>query len=324
MEYCIVTGGAGYVGSHCCKELAKNGFTPVTIDNLSRGHRELVKWGPFFQCDVLDEGSLAPIIAKYSPVAVFHFAGLTYVGESVKDPEAYYRNNTTGTVSLLRCMKNTGCSKIIFSSTAATYGNPEYTPIDESHPQKPINPYGKSKLFIEEILKDFDAAYGIKNAALRYFNACGADEDGDTGELHDPETHLIPLAIQAAIGRKDNIKVFGNDYETPDGTALRDYIHVSDLATAHVKALQLLLKGSNSIYANLGTGKALSVMDVISSVEKITGGKIEKIFVPRRDGDPQVLVADPSKARSILNWDCSFSSIDNIVKTALEWHKSNS
>lgn len=324
MQYCIVTGGAGYVGSHCCKELAKNGFIPVTVDNLSRGHKELVKWGPFFECDVLDETTLSSIITKYMPVAVFHFAGLTYVGESVKDPEPYYRNNTAGTISLLKCMKKSGCSKIIFSSTAAIYGNPEYTPINENHPQRPINPYGKSKLFIEEILKDFDSAYGIKYAALRYFNACGADEDGDTGELHDPETHLIPLTIQAAIGIKENIKVFGDDYDTHDGTALRDYIHVSDLANAHVKALQLLLEGSKSIYANLGTGKALSVMEVIESVEKISGKKIKKIVVPRRDGDPQILVADPSKARSILEWKCHFSSIDKIVKTALEWHKNHS
>lgn len=319
----MVTGGAGYVGSRCCKELAKNGFIPVTVDNLSRGHKELVKWGPFFECDVLDEISLTLIIAKYSPVAVFHFAGLTYVGESLKDPEAYYRNNTAGTISLLKCMKKSGCSKIVFSSTAATYGNPQYTPIDETHCQKPINPYGKSKLFIEEILKDFDAAYGIKYASLRYFNACGADEEGDTGELHDPETHLIPLAIQAAIGKKDNIIIFGNDYDTPDGTALRDYIHISDLANAHVKALKLLMEGSESIYANLGTGKALSVMEIIKSVEKISGQKIEIVVAPRRDGDPQILIADPSRAQSILDWKCNYSSIDNIIKTALEWHKNH-
>ena len=324
MQYCIVTGGAGYVGSHCCKELAKNGFIPVTVDNMSRGHKELVKWGPLFEKDVLDEVGLMSVFEKFMPTAVFHFAGLTYVGESVIDPEAYYRNNTAGTISLLRCMRKTKCSKIIFSSTAATYGNPRYTPIDETHPQSPINPYGKSKLFIEEILKDFDAAYGIKHAALRYFNACGADEDGDTGELHHPETHLVPLAIQTVLGIKENIEIFGNDYKTPDGTALRDYVHVTDLANAHVKALQLLLNGSESIYANLGTGKALSVIEVIQSVEKISGGKINKIFAPRRSGDPEILVADPSYARSILDWECNHSSIDNIVKTALKWHRNHS
>lgn len=324
MTYCIVTGGAGYVGSHCCKELAKNGFIPVTVDNMSRGHKELVKWGPLFEKDVLDEVGLMSVFEKFMPTAVFHFAGLTYVGESVIDPEAYYRNNTAGTISLLRCMRKTKCSKIIFSSTAATYGNPRYTPIDETHPQSPINPYGKSKLFIEEILKDFDAAYGIKHAALRYFNACGADEDGDTGELHHPETHLVPLAIQTVLGIKENIEIFGNDYKTPDGTALRDYVHVTDLANAHVKALQLLLNGSESIYANLGTGKALSVIEVIQSVEKISGGKINKIFAPRRSGDPEILVADPSYARSILDWECNHSSIDNIVKTALKWHRNHS
>lgn len=324
MEYCMVTGGAGYVGSHCCKELAKNGFIPVSVDNLFRGHKELVKWGPHFECDVLDENTLTSIFKKYSPLAVFHFAGLTYVGESVLDPEIYYRNNTAGALSVLRCMKKTGCSKIVFSSTAATYGDPQYTPIDEGHPQIPINPYGKSKLFIEHILKDFDSAYGIKYAALRYFNACGADEDGETGEQHDPETHLIPLAIQAALGVKENIKVFGNNYKTPDGTALRDYIHVSDLATAHVKALQLLLRGNNSISANLGTGKAFSVMDIVSSVERISGNKIEKIFVSRRDGDPAVLIADPSLACSLLDWQPIFSDIDTIIQTALNWHKKHS
>ncbi len=324
MQYCIVTGGAGYVGSHCCKELAKNGFIPVTVDNMSRGHKELVKWGPLFENDVLDEVGLMSVFEKFTPTAVFHFAGLTYVGESVKDPEAYYRNNTAGTISLLRCMRKNKCSNIIFSSTAATYGNPEYNPINEVHPQRPINPYGKSKLFIEEILKDFDAAYGIKHASLRYFNACGADENGDTGEIHDPETHLVPLAIQAAIGIKESIEIYGNDYKTPDGTALRDYIHVSDLANAHVKALQLLLNGSESICANLGTGRALSVMEVIRSAEKISGGKIKKIFVPRRNGDPEILVADMSYARSILDWECNYSSIDNIVETALKWHRNHS
>lgn len=325
MQYCIVTGGAGYIGSHCCKELAKNGFTPVTVDNMSRGHKELVKWGPLYENDILDEKGLMSVFEKFAPIAVFHLAGLTYVNKSVKDPEIYYRNNTAGTLSLLRCMTKNNCSKIIFSSTAATYGKPEYIPIDENHPQKPTTPYGRSKLFIEQVLKDFDSAYGIKHASLRYFNACGADKDGDTGELHDPETHLVPLAIQAAIRRKENIKIFGSDYKTHDGTALRDYIHVSDLAEAHFKAFQFLSEGSGeSISVNLGTGNALSVLDIIRSVEKISGMKIKKIFVPRRSGDPEILVADQSMARSILNWKCSSSSIDNIVKTALEWHKNHS
>lgn len=319
-NYCIVTGGAGYVGSHCCKELAKAGYAPVVIDNLFRGHKELVKWGPFHEADVLDEESLCKIFKEYNPTSVFHFAGLTYVGESVGSPDIYYKNNTEGTISVLNAMKRTGCPAIIFSSTAATYGNPMYTPLDENHPQNPINPYGLSKLFIEYILRDYETAYGIKYTALRYFNASGADVEGQTGEMHEPETHLIPLVIQAALGIRENIKIFGTDYPTPDGTAIRDYIHVTDLASAHVKALKRLLEGNKSECMNLGTGTGYSVKEVIESVRRVSGKDVPSTESPRRAGDPPVLVANPSKAKEKLCWECAIPKLDEIVKTALNWH----
>lgn len=319
-KYCLVTGGAGYVGSRCCKELAKAGYVPVTVDDLSRGHRELVKWGPFCKANVLDSDALGQIFETYNPVAVFHFAGFTYVGESVEKPDMYYRNNTAGTLSVLRTMVKNGCRNIIFSSTAATYGDPQYTPIDENHPQKPINPYGWSKLFIEQMLADFERAYGIKYAALRYFNASGADEEGETGELHEPETHLIPLVIQAALGKRENIKVFGDDYKTPDGTAVRDYIHISDLASAHVKALERLLNDGPSLRANLGTGTGFSVLEVIESVRRVSGRKFNAVMAPRRAGDPPILVAAPLRAQKELNWQCKIPCVDDIVRTAWNWH----
>lgn len=323
MDNCIVTGGAGYIGSHCCKELAKAGFTPVTVDNLCRGHRELVKWGPFREADVLDGEALDKIFREYIPVAVFNFAGLTYVGESVERPEMYYRTNTCGTLSVLDAMRRNGCRNIIFSSTAATYGNPEYTPIDEKHPQRPINPYGWSKLFIEQMLSDFDHAYGIKYSALRYFNAAGADPECETGEIHDPETHLIPLVIQAAIGVRKDIKIFGGDYPTPDGTAIRDYVHVTDLASAHIAALKRLLDGGASACMNLGTGKGFSVLEVINAVRRVSGRDVKATPAPRRAGDPPILVADPSKAQKELGWKCKFAELDRIVETAWQWHNKN-
>lgn len=321
MTNCIVTGGAGYVGSHCCKALAKAGYTPVTVDNLFRGHRELVKWGPFCECDLLDAERLAAIFEEYKPEAVFHFAGLTYVGESVEHPEDYYRVNTAGTLSLLSAMTRCGCGKIIFSSTAATYGNPVYTPIDEKHPQNPINPYGASKLFIERMMEDFSAAHGIKFAALRYFNASGADPECETGELHEPETHLIPLIIFAALGRRADIKIFGRDYDTPDGTAVRDYVHVTDLASAHIKALEKLTAEGANLKLNLGTGSGYSVLEVIKSVERVSGKKVLAQDAPRRAGDPPVLVADSTAAQQTLDWHLKHSSIDEIVETAIRWHE---
>ncbi|HIT03703.1 MAG TPA: UDP-glucose 4-epimerase GalE [Candidatus Caccocola faecipullorum] len=321
MKNCVVTGGAGYVGSHCCKELAKAGYNPVTVDNLFRGHRELVKWGPFCECDVLDTERLSKIFEEYRPEAVFHFAGLTYVGESVEHPEDYYRVNTAGTLSLLSAMMRGGCDKIIFSSTAATYGNPLYTPIDEKHPQSPINPYGASKLFIERMMEDFSSAHGIKFAALRYFNASGADPECETGELHEPETHLIPLIIFAALGRRADIKIFGRDYDTPDGTAVRDYVHVTDLASAHLKALEKLKSDGKNLKLNLGTGSGYSVLEVIKSVERVSVKKVPAHDAPRRAGDPPVLVADSTAAQQTLGWQLKHSSIDEIVETAIRWHE---
>lgn len=320
MTYCLVTGGAGYVGSHCCKELAKAGYTPVAADSLFRGYADLVKWGPLCQGDVRDGGFLDSVFDKYKPAAVFHFAGLTYVAESVSDPELYYSANTAGTLTLLEAMRRNGCRDIIFSSTAAIYGNPEYSPIDEKHPQNPINPYGQSKLFIEKILADYDRAYGIRYAALRYFNAAGADSDGETGERHLPETHLIPLVIEAAMGKRDSVKIFGTDYPTADGTAVRDYIHVTDLAAAHVKAMERLRAGGGSMRLNLGTGTGNSVLEIIDSVRRVSGRSFDAVPEPRRAGDPPFLVADPSEAQKTLDWQCKYRDVDSIVRSAWDWH----
>lgn len=323
MTNCLVTGGAGYVGSHCCKELAKAGFTPVTVDSLCRGHSGFVKWGPLCEGDVRDGSFLDSVFARYKPVAVFHFAGLTYVGESVEKPDLYYSANTAGTLSLLEAMRRGGCGNIIFSSTAAVYGNPEYSPIDEKHAKNPINPYGASKLFVEQILADYERAYGIKYAALRYFNASGADADGEIGERHSPETHLVPLVIEAAMGKRDSIKVFGTDYPTSDGTAIRDYIHVTDLASAHIKAMEAITGGGGSMALNLGTGRGNSVLEVIESVRRVSGRNFTVTEAPRRAGDPPLLVADPALAKKILDWECAYDDIDEIVKTAWRWHNAD-
>lgn len=323
MTNCLVTGGAGYVGSHCCKELAKAGFTPVTVDSLYRGHSGFVKWGPLCEGDVRDGSFLDSVFAQYKPIAVFHFAGLTYVGESVEKPDLYYSANTIGTLSLLEAMRRGGCGNIIFSSTAAVYGNPEYSPIDEKHAKNPINPYGASKLFVEQILADYGRAYGIKYAALRYFNASGADSDGEIGERHSPETHLVPLVIEAAMGKRDSIKVFGTDYPTSDGTAVRDYIHVTDLASAHIKAMGAIAGGGDSIALNLGTGRGNSVLEVIESVRRISGRNFTVTEAQRRAGDPPLLVADPALAKKSLDWECAYNDIDEIVKTAWRWHNAD-
>lgn len=320
MKNCLVTGGAGYVGSHCCKELAQAGYFPVVVDNLFRGHSGFVKWGPLHIGDIRDGDFLDSVFERYKPIAVFHFAGLTYVAESVEKPELYYGANTAGTLTLLEAMRRGGCRNIIFSSTAATYGNPEYSPIDEKHPQNPINPYGHSKLFTEKILADYDRAHGIKHAALRYFNAAGADAEGEIGEKHSPETHLIPLIIEAAMGKRNSVKIFGTDYPTGDGTAVRDYIHVTDLAAAHIKAMEKILSGGGSVQMNLGTGKGNSVLEVIDSVRRVSGKRFDAIPEPRRAGDPPFLVADPSKARKTLGWECGYRDIDTIVKSAWDWH----
>jgi UDP-arabinose 4-epimerase len=315
----LVTGGAGYIGSHACKALSRAGYEPVVFDNLSSGHASAVKWGPLAQGDIRDGAALDQAFHTFKPVMVMHFAAHAYVGESVHDPLKYYENNIGGTQSLLAAMKRNQVNSIIFSSTCATYGIPETVPIDEAAPQNPINPYGFTKLVVERMLADCAAAHGLSWCALRYFNAAGTDPEGELGEDHDPETHVIPLALQAALGSRSSFQVFGTDYDTPDGTAVRDYIHVSDLADAHVKAVTYLLKGGKSDAFNLATGKGVSVKELVRAVERATGRKVPAQFGPRRAGDPPVLFAVAQKAADVLGWRPAFVSIDDTVASAARW-----
>jgi UDP-arabinose 4-epimerase len=312
----LVTGGAGYIGSHACKALANAGYMPITYDNLVYGHEWAVKWGPLEIGDIADRNRLDAVIKKYQPEAVMHFAAYAYVGESVQDPGKYYRNNVAGTLTLLEAMHDHGIDKLIFSSTCATYGVPEQVPISEDHPQRPINPYGMSKLMIEQILRDFDNAHGLRSISLRYFNAAGADPDGEIGESHDPETHLIPLVLDAAAGIRPVITVFGDDYDTPDGTCIRDYIHVSDLADAHVLALQALESGASTIAYNLGNGIGFSVREVIQAVERVIRRAVPFKIGPRREGDPSHLVGDAALVRRELGWRPFQYDLERIVSTA--------
>jgi len=317
----LVTGGAGYIGSHTCKALKKAGYTPVTLDNMVYGHDWAVKWGPLVRGDILSAADLDGVFATYKPSGVLHFAAFAYVGESVQNPAKYYHNNVTGTLSLLDAMRRHGCGHIVFSSTCATYGVPASLPIPEDHPQHPINPYGWSKLMIEQILRDYEQAYGLTHAALRYFNAAGADPDGEIGEDHDPETHLIPLVIHAALGLRKHIEVFGTDYDTPDGTAIRDYIHVTDLADAHVAAISRLLDKGGSMMLNLGTGVGNTVRQVIEAVERVSGRTVPVVEGPRRAGDPPALYANAGGAGRLLNWTPRLSDIEATVETAWRWHE---
>ena len=316
----LVTGGAGYIGSHACKALAQAGYTPVSFDNLVYGHRQAVQWGPLEEGDIADRNALDAVITKYRPTAVMHFAAYAYVGESVQDPGKYYRNNVAGSLTLLEALRDHGIDKFIFSSTCATYGVPERSPIDEAHPQRPINPYGASKQMIERMLADFDAAHGLKSIALRYFNAAGADPAAEIGEDHDPETHLIPLVLDAATGRRPAITIYGDDYDTPDGTCIRDYIHVTDLAQAHVLALKALESGASSTVYNLGNGQGFSVRQVINQAEAVTGKKIPVIIGPRRPGDPPRLVGDATRIRRDLGWQSEYADLSSILTTAWRWH----
>ena len=315
----LVTGGAGYIGSHACKALAQAGFVPVSYDNLSFGHEWAVKWGPLERGDILDRMRLDEVLASYKPAAVMHFAAFAYVGESVENPAKYYRNNVVGSLNLLEAMLAHDIRQIVFSSTCATYGMPQRVPIPDDHPQNPINPYGASKLMIEQILKDFGSAYGMRSISLRYFNAVGADSDCEIGEDHDPETHLIPLLLEAAKGKRRDITIYGTDYDTPDGTCIRDYIHVSDLAEAHVLALKALEEGSGSENFNLGTGHGFSVREVISAAEAITGRSISVVEGPRRPGDPPRLVADAARAKDQLSWQPQYDELEPIIATAWDW-----
>ena len=316
----LVTGGAGYIGSHACKALARAGYRPVTYDSLVLGHREAVRWGPLVEADLADGERVADTLKRYDISAVMHFAGLISVGESVTNPGLYFRSNVMNTLILLETMQARGLSRMVFSSTAAVYGLPEVSLIPESAPQQPVNPYGESKLMVERMLQWYGSAHGFSHATLRYFNAAGADPEGEIGEDHQPETHLIPLVLEAALGNRAQIDVFGTDYATPDGTAIRDFIHVQDLAEAHVKALDRLLGGGLSLTLNLGTGVGHTVREVIAAAERITGHRIPRREGPRRPGDPPVLVADASRAREVLGWTPGLSDLDTIIRTAWAWH----
>lgn len=311
----IVTGGAGYIGSHTCKLLAQKGFTPIVLDNLVTGHRGNVKWGPFVEGDVRDRSLVAKTFVSYKPIAVIHFAGYAYVGESVLDPAKYYNNNVTGSLALLESCVETGVTNIVFSSSCATYGVPKILPITEDASQIPINPYGRTKLIIENMLEDFSKAYGIRYIALRYFNAAGADPDGELKERHDPETHIIPLALIAAAGNSSGLQVFGDDYNTKDGTCIRDYIHVSDLAEGHISALEYLTDGEPNLAVNLGTGQGTSILQILESIAKNTGHKVPVSIKPRRPGDPPELYADTSLAAKHLGFSPKLSDIDTIIRT---------
>ncbi|MES2768773.1 MAG: UDP-glucose 4-epimerase GalE [Bdellovibrionota bacterium] len=319
----LVTGGAGYIGSHACKQLKKHGLNPIVYDNLSRGHEDFVKWGPLIHGDILDTTKVEQTLKQYQIEAVLHFAAFAYVGESVENPTLYYKNNVQGSLSLLEGMLKANVKKIIFSSTCATYGIPEKIPLTEELPQNPINPYGQTKLMIEKILRDYAPAYGLRSVCLRYFNAAGADPESLIGENHEPETHIIPLAIESALKNKV-LKIFGSDYSTPDGTCLRDYIHVADLAEAHVLALKYLnTSDKNFDYFNLGNEKAFSVKEIVKAVEEVSNLKVNAEIYPRRSGDPAVLVSDSTKAKNILKWTPEIKDIKEIIRTAYNWHKKN-
>jgi len=317
----LVTGGAGYIGSHVVRMLLKKNYDVVVLDNFSRGHAESLPDGVTFEkADLLDAARLQEVVRNHEIDAVIHFAAFAYVGESVENPEMYYRNNVAGSFNLINVLKEKGVKKFVFSSTCSLYGNPLQVPISEEESTKPINPYAKTKLMIEQILADYDTAYGMKHVALRYFNAAGASQSGEIGESHFPEPHLIPLVLAVALGKRDSISVFGDDYPTPDGTCIRDYIHVEDLADAHVKALEYLNAGNESQIINLGTGDGNSVKEVISVAEEITGKSIKTIIADRRAGDPAILVADNQKAKTVLGWQPKFG-IKEIIATAWSWHQ---
>jgi len=322
-ETILVTGGAGYIGSHTCKALAASGYLPVVVDNLSTGHRWAVRWGPLVEADIADKRRMAETIERFRPKAVIHFAAHAYVGESIQKPREYFDNNVARTLSLLDVLLDSGVDKIVFSSSCATYGIPDELPIAEDHAQRPINPYGDSKLFVEKILGWYASAYGLSYTCLRYFNAAGADPDGEIGEDHTPETHLIPLVIGAALGQAPSLEIFGTDYDTPDGTAVRDYVHVSDLADAHVRAVERLLAGGDNIALNLGSGHGYSIREVVAAVEAISGTRVPAVDGPRRPGDPAALVADPRSAQAVLGWSPGKSDLETIVQTAWDWHEND-
>ena len=316
----LVVGGAGYIGSHMVRTLIDDGWDVITLDNLSTGNRRLIQGGEFIQGDLGDSGLLDRLFSEHTIAAVMHFAAFSQVGESVQQPIVYYRNNLAQTVNLIDAMHRHRVNRFISSSTAAVYGEPESVPIDEAHPCSPTNPYGNTKLAVERMLADCDAAFGLRYTALRYFNAAGADPSGDIGEMHDPETHLIPIVLRAAAGQIHNIQVFGTDYPTSDGTCIRDYVHVNDLAQAHLLALNALLDGADSAIYNLGSSTGHSVRAVIHTAERVTGKSIPVIEGPRRAGDPAVLVASSEKIRRVLGWQPAFDNLESIIDSAWKWH----
>ena len=315
----LVTGGAGFIGSHACKALAAAGHEVVVYDNLSTGHASAVRWGPLERGDIRDGEQVRAVLERHRPDLVMHFAALAYVGESMADPAAYYDVNVAGTSALLNAMKSNCVRNIVFSSTCATYGIPEELPIREASPQKPVNPYGFTKLCVERMLQDFERAYGLRWMSLRYFNAAGADPEGELGENHLPETHALPLAIRAALRRGPAFQVLGQDFDTPDGSAIRDYIHVTDLSDAHVRAAEHLARGGESLALNLGTGRGTSVFELIDAVGAVTGRDVPVVCAPRRAGDPPCLYADATLARQVLGWTPSYSGLPTIVATAVAW-----
>lgn len=319
MTKVLVTGGAGYIGSHTCKALARLGHEVVVYDNLSTGHREFVKWGPLVQGDVRDTALLRATCRSFRPDCVIHFAASAYVGESVRDPGKYFSNNVCGTLSLLEAMRDSDVRSIVVSGTCAVYGWPDTPTITEETPAMPVNPYGASKLFMERMLKDFETAHGLSWVSLRYFNAAGCDPEGEIGERHFPETHLIPCALQTLFDPASTIDVFGDDYPTPDGTCIRDYVHVLDLAEAHAMALAYLQNAGQSMAMNLGTGSGYSVREILTRIESVIGLRPSWQMAKRRPGDPAALVADPSKARDVLGWCARYSGMDHILLTAWEW-----
>ncbi|GGD96018.1 MULTISPECIES: UDP-glucose 4-epimerase GalE [Rhizobium] len=322
-ETVLVVGGAGYIGSHTCLDLANKGYTPVVFDNFSNGHREFVKWGPAEEGDIRDRARLDEVLAKHKPAAILHFAALIEVGESVKDPVSFYENNVIGTLTLLSAAQAAGINAFVFSSTCATYGLPQSVPLDETHRQVPINPYGRTKYIVEQALADYDQYKSLRSVVLRYFNAAGADFEGRIGEWHQPETHAIPLAIDAALGRRQGFKVFGSDYETRDGTCVRDYIHVLDLADAHVRAVEYLLKGGDSVALNLGTGTGTTVRELLGAIEEVSNRPFPVEYIGRREGDSHTLVANNDKARDVLGWVPQYD-LSEIIRSAWAWHaKSN-
>lgn len=315
----LVTGGAGYIGSHACKALATAGHLPISYDNLSTGHEWAVRWGPLEVGDILDPTRLAEVVDRHRPDAVMHFAALAYVGVSVRDPSSYHRTNVVGTLNLLDAVRAAEIRRFVFSSSCATYGVPERVPISTDTPQHPVNPYGWTKLAGERMLIEHCAAYGLGAVALRYFNASGADPEGEIGEDHDPETHLIPLALDVAAGRRTHLELYGADYPTPDGSCVRDYVHVCDLAAAHVQALDFCEPGRLRV-ANLGVGRGYSVREVVAAVQRVTGREVALREAPRRAGDPPALVADASPASTLPGWSAAWTDLDGIIESAWRWH----